>query len=244
MTTSLEFLAALHEIIKPKVYLEVGVQYGRSLNLAHAAEVAIGIDPNPSSPPHGNQVIMSMTSDDYFMAFKELVTEPIDFGYIDGMHLAEFAYRDFLNVERLAGNCGVVVLDDMLPRNVDEAARDRHTGDWAGDVFKMIGILRERRPDLVVLPVNTAPERGLVITALDPSSTVLRDSYEELLPQLESADPQDVPEEIRVRSASVSAKSVLASTAWKRLVELREADADRQSVARAVAGLRRLKRLG
>ena len=242
-----DFLAGLHALLQPRTYLEIGVNDGRSLTLSRAT--SIGVDPAFAvrSELHCDLHLARQTSDDFFAQDDPLAHFgglPIDLAFIDGMHLAEFAYRDFLNVERLAGNCGVVVLDDMLPRNVDEAARDRHTGDWAGDVFKMIGILRERRPDLVVLPVNTAPTGVLLITALDPSSTVLRDSYEELLPQLESADPQDVPEEIRLRSASVSAKSVLASTAWKRLVELRQADADRQSVARAVAGLRRLKRLG
>jgi hypothetical protein len=37
---------------------------------------------------------------------------PVDHGFIDGMHLST----------------SVVLLDDMLPRDEHEAARDRHTG--------------------------------------------------------------------------------------------------------------------
>jgi hypothetical protein len=38
-----------------------------------------------------------------------------------------------------------------------EAARDRKTEVWAGDVHKVIEVLRWMRPDLVVLLVQTAP---------------------------------------------------------------------------------------
>lgn len=241
------FLAALHEALQPRTYLEIGVNDGGSLRLSRTK--SIGVDPDFAieREVHCDLQLVRQTSDEFFAREDPLAHFgglPIDLAFIDGMHLAEFSYRDFLNVERLASVGGVVVMDDMLPRNAQEAARNRRTRAWAGDVFKMVDILRERRPDLVVLPVNTAPTGVLLITALNPSSDVLRDSYNELLPHLESADPQDVPEEIRFRSGSVNAKSVLASTAWKRLVELREADADRASVARAVAGLRRIKRLG
>jgi hypothetical protein len=41
------------------------------------------------------------------------------------MHLAEFVVRDFANVERNAEWCSVAVFDDILPRTVEEAGRDR-----------------------------------------------------------------------------------------------------------------------
>jgi hypothetical protein len=241
------FLAGLHEVLQPRTYLEIGVNDGGSLRLSRST--TIGVDPDFAVKEEINcdVQLVRATSDEFFARDEPLAHfggRAIDLAFIDGMHLAEFAYRDFLNVERLADSCGVVVLDDMLPRNVEEAARDRRTKAWAGDVFKLSGILRERRPDLVVLPVNTAPTGVLLITALDPASTVLSDAYAELQPVLQSADPQNVPEEVLYRRSAVNARSVLASTAWKRLVELRESGTDRAAVVRAVSGLRRIKRLG
>ena len=51
----------------------------------------------------------------------------LDLSFIDGMHLFEYVLRDFMNVERFSRWDTAIVLDDMLPRDVDEAARDRHT---------------------------------------------------------------------------------------------------------------------
>jgi len=191
-----EFLTELHRIVKPKVYLETGVQYGASLDLAHAAEVAIGIDPNPLTAPHGNQVIMSMTSDQYFMSFKELVAEPIDMAFIDGMHLHEYALRDFKNIERHARTSSVVVFDDMLPYNQAIAAREQPPGDWTGDVWKAYYVLTMNRPDLNVLLVDTLPTGTMVVTDLDP------DNWEALVTGfLEGADT--VPDEIINRTSAV-----------------------------------------
>ena len=56
--------------------------------------------------------------------------------FIDGMHLSEFALRDFIGVERLSRWTGVAIFDDMLP-GVEEAGRDRRTRAWTGDVYKV-----------------------------------------------------------------------------------------------------------
>ena len=37
--------------------------------------------------------------------------------FIDGMHLFEFALRDFINTERHCSPKAVIVFDDILPRN-------------------------------------------------------------------------------------------------------------------------------
>ena len=109
------------------------------------------------------------------------------------MHLFEFALRDFINVERYTSPTSVVVLDDMLPRSVTEAARDRTTSQWTGDVYKMVDVLREHRPDLTVVRVNTKPTGVVVVFGADSSSTVLRDHYDEILAAAIVPDPQPVP---------------------------------------------------
>jgi hypothetical protein len=162
-----EFLTALHAVLKPKIYLEVGVQHGTSLKLAHAAETAIGIDPHPLCGPAGNQVIFKMTSDEYFQQADLLA--PIDLAFIDGMHLFEYALRDFANVERYCHHfSSVIILDDVLPYNQAIAAREQPPGDWTGDVWKVYFLLRMYRPDLTLQLVDTSPTGTLVVTDLNP----------------------------------------------------------------------------
>jgi hypothetical protein len=95
---------------------------------------------------------------------------PIDLAFIDGMHLFEFALRDFINVERYCEPSSVVVFDDMLPRDVDEAARERHTQAWTGDVFKLRDVLVALRPDLRLTVVDTEPTGLLIVSNLSPTN--------------------------------------------------------------------------
>jgi hypothetical protein len=172
ITTRHGFLAALHHIFKPRVYLEVGVQYGTSLNLAHAAQTAIGIDPHPLVAPRGNQVLMAMTSDEFFAP--DCHARPplhLDLTFIDGMHLAEYAMRDFANVEQYCHPRSIVVFDDVLPRNLFEARRIEPgqpvIGDWTGDIWLVHQTLRRLRPDLALRLVDVQPTGLLVVTGFN-----------------------------------------------------------------------------
>ena len=62
------------------------------------------------------------------------------------MHLSEFALRDFVNVERHADWTAAIVFDDILPRDIPEANRDRTTHQWTGDVYKVLEVLEAHRP--------------------------------------------------------------------------------------------------
>lgn len=159
-----EFLAQMHQVIQPKQYLEVGVQHGTSLQLAHTADRAVGIDPAPLRQAAGNEVIFTMTADDYFERVNDTGQQaPIDFGFIDGLHHFEAALRDFLNIERYAHAKTIVVFDDVLPRNQEEANRVQCPGDWTGDVWKITHLLLKYRPELQIREVDTAPTGTLVV---------------------------------------------------------------------------------
>jgi hypothetical protein len=163
MMTRHEFLAKLHELLRPSTYLEVGVQSGHSLALAAYSNVAIGIDPYPLIAASGNQVIFSETSDHYFNNFSGLRPGQIDFAFIDGSHLFEDALKDFANIEQYCHSGSVVVFDDVLPYNQTIASRDIIPGDWTGDVWKVTQILMARRPDLHVFEVDTSPTGTLLV---------------------------------------------------------------------------------
>ena len=44
---------------------------------------------------------------------------------------------------------GVIVFDDIFPRDIEEAARRRRTRMWTGDVYKIVEILGTRHPKSV-----------------------------------------------------------------------------------------------
>jgi hypothetical protein len=141
VTTHYEFLQSLHTVLQPRGYLEIGVQTGASLALAQCP--AVGVDPaGMSRSPRPNEQVFSMTSDEFFtMGLSDLGL--IDLIYIDGMHLFEYALRDFMGALRYANERTVIVFDDVLPYSPAIAGREPIEGDWTGDVWKMISVIEE-----------------------------------------------------------------------------------------------------
>ena len=170
MLSYLELLSELHRVLQPRSYLEVGVRHGKSLELASCP--AIGVDPVPEVKVElgPDTRVFPMTSDAFFAAgdgLNHLPGRTIDLAFIDGMHLVEYAYRDVVNVEQHCGPGSVIAMDDMLPRTELEAARNRQTRAWTGDVWKVMSVLAERRPDLVLVPVAVRPTGVLVVLCPD-----------------------------------------------------------------------------
>lgn len=238
-----ELLAGLHQVLRPATYVEIGVHAGHSLQLSRCR--SIGVDPafDIREEVRCDLQLVKASSDEFFArpdSFAHLDGAAVDLAFVDGMHLADFAYRDFANMERHMAAGGVVVLDDMLPRNTEEAARNRTTKDWTGDVYKVARLLRDLRPDLIVLTVNTAPTGTVVVVGLDPSSRRLLDEYDSVLDQLVSPDPQDVPREILDRVGAVDPVGLIADPAWEQLRDLRTKGAQRDELEPALAALRAL----
>lgn len=209
-----EFLAALHRLLNPKLYVEIGVQHGLSLRLASCE--AIGVDPAPQVivPLGPNAQVVRETSDIYWIrSDARALAGTVDLAFIDGMHLAEFALRDFRGVEALAHPGTVVVFDDVLPRNHGEAARRQCPGDWTGDVWHIAPILAEHRPDLGLMLVDTEPTGVLVVTDLDSTSRVLWDRYDAIVAQYIRDDPQQVPDAVLERRHAISPYDALARLA-------------------------------
>jgi hypothetical protein len=190
------FLAELHRRLAPRAYLEIGVREGGSLAQSHCRSV--GIDPAYAITYEldTDVALFRTTSDEYFARPDPLAATggtPFDLAFIDGLHLFEYAFRDFMNAERHSSPRGVIVFDDVLPRSVAEAARQRHTLGWTGDVYGMLEVLAQYRPDLVVIPVGTLPTGLLLVTGLDPENTTLADHFDEIIARYRRPDPQPVP---------------------------------------------------
>jgi hypothetical protein len=131
------------------------------------------------------------TSDEFFAdSPRERLGAPIDFAFIDGMHLFEFALRDFMNIERFARPGAVIVFDDIFPNHPLQAARERQTRAWTGDIWKIRDCLARHRPDLRLVPLDTWPSGLLLVFGADPASRVLADRYEQIVAEYApDADP-------------------------------------------------------
>ncbi len=183
-----ELLKRLHEILQPRAYLEIGVETGATLGFAKAAERAVGVDPDASLlqpelvPPCAR--VFTMTSDDFFAQHsRESVfgDARLDLALIDGMHLFEYALRDFIHVEAWSQATGVIVLHDCVPLSPLTATRERQSNLWVGDVWKVVSVLREYRPELSVKIVKTAPSGLCIVRGLNPASRVLSERLDEIV---------------------------------------------------------------
>lgn len=188
-----ELLKRCHAQLKPRRYLEIGVDEGGSLTLADCP--SIGIDPgfelvkSINSPAR----LYRTTSDLFFAGVAANIADElaeVDLAFIDGMHLAEYVLRDFANVERHIHPGAVVVIDDVLPGQVEMLDRNRKFNAWCGDVYKVVRLLREVRPDLTIelLPAFIGPYRkGLaLIRGLNRNNTTLFDNMDRLQADLMS----------------------------------------------------------
>ena len=181
----LEVLSAFHDSLNPKTYLEIGVSHGDSLKFANCR--AIGVDPEPQIKDNSEYLIYAKTSDLFFKENAEqlFLTDKIDLAFIDGMHLFEFALRDFINIEKYAHSNTYILIHDILPRCFSEASRGRVTVDWTGDIWRLILGLRKYRPDLNITVLDSYPTGLGVITQLNPDSEILIDNYDEIVADLE-----------------------------------------------------------
>ena len=128
-----------------------------------------------------------MASDDFFREVAaEAVTAP-DLAFIDGMHLFEYALRDFMHIERMAKPGTLVVIDDIHPSHPAQAERERRTRVWTGDIWKLHECLAQVRPDLVLIPLDTAPTGLLLVAGLDPDNRVLWNQYNPIVRRYSAA---------------------------------------------------------
>lgn len=187
-------LQRLHEVLRPKTYLEVGVLQGDSLKLARCASIAI--DPAFQIAPDNLQDVFAKPelhvyqtgSDEFFDRHSpsRILGAPIDMAFLDGMHRCEYLLRDFINTERHCKRNSIIALHDCLPIEAGIACRvqsdarsvlPHRAGWWAGDVWRTSLLLRRERPDLQMTVLDSSPTGLVLITNLDPGSAVLSDGY-------------------------------------------------------------------
>jgi predicted O-methyltransferase YrrM len=179
-------LGRIHRALAPRTYVEIGVARGQSLAQVRPGTQVIGVDPQPRLGARlpANWKIFALSSDDFFARHDlraELGGRPVDLAFIDGMHRFEYALRDFINIERACTRGSVILMHDCYPLDARTAQREQATGFWSGDIWRLLLLLRERRPDLRVGTIATPPTGlGLVLNP-DPDSRVLAERVDELI---------------------------------------------------------------
>ena len=179
----IEVLRQMHELLKPELYIEIGIRKGKSFRLAKCK--AIGIDPAPNIAMKlsDNHNLYQITSDAFFCGEGKdiLKNKKADLVFIDGMHLFEFALRDFMWIEKYANDNAVVVIDDIFPNHPIQAQRQRSTAVWTGDVWKLSVCLFEQRKDLQLFFIDSYPTGMLAIKGLNPKNNKLINQYNPII---------------------------------------------------------------
>jgi tetratricopeptide (TPR) repeat protein len=181
-----DVISRFHAHLKPKRYVEIGIETGRTLAKARPPTIAIGIDPNPIIRVEfeAETKIYPVTSNNFFDKY-DLATEMgrpvVDFVFLDGLHLFEQTLKDFMNIEKFSTADTVVVIHDCLPLNQFTAARERQSKFWSGDPWKIIPCLKKYRPDLKLFVISTPPTGLAVVTGLNASSAILHDNWNAIL---------------------------------------------------------------
>jgi predicted O-methyltransferase YrrM len=182
----LDVLGHIHAALRPRTYIEIGVCTGASMVRALPTTRCIGVDPEPAlASPLGPNVEMCTSTSNAFFATtdigKFLDGQPLDLGFIDGMHLFENVLEDFAHLERYCGPQSVIVLHDCLPIKPVTAERERRTRFWTGDVWRFLPTLAHFRPDLIISVIGCVPSGLAVVRGLDPTSDVLDRRRDEAL---------------------------------------------------------------
>jgi hypothetical protein len=190
-----DVLAAVHRRLRPQTYLEVGTWQGASLKLARCASLAIDPDFQLLGDAVGAKpacLLYQMTSDDFFGRNDptQILGRPVDLAFLDALHVFDFVLRDFIATERHCRPQSIIALHDCLPRDYfmtratyipRRKQPTKYAGYWTGDVWKMIPVLREFRPDVKLVCLDAKPTGLAMCTTLDPANSSLSENYAEII---------------------------------------------------------------
>jgi len=186
-------LERIHRHLRPRTYVEIGVESGASLRLALPETRALGVDPEPKiafALPAGAQ-LFAQTSDEFF-ARPDLGALlgglPLELALIDGMHHFEYALRDFMNLERLCAPGAAILIHDVFPHDRTTAQRERVMHFWSGDIWRLVVLLKKYRPGLAIHTIAAPPTGLALVRNLDPGSRFIADNLERLCAEFLALD--------------------------------------------------------
>ena len=183
-----KFFRTIHKKFLFDWYMEIGCRTGEIF--AQARGKTIAIDPyflvttNAIGLKPALYTFQS-TSDEFFASkFLDKNNILISLSFLDGMHLLEYLLSDFINTERYSRPDGVIVMHDCCPYNMAMTTRDLDNlpeGAWTGDVWKLLPILQQYRPDLKITVLNCATTGLVLVSSLAPNNETLKINYDAII---------------------------------------------------------------
>jgi hypothetical protein len=198
----LDFFSALNSILEPRSYFEIGTEAGVSVARFSCPSVCVDPEFKITGDIIGSRKalhLFQMKSDEFFAAgyLERVLPSGPDIAFLDGMHRFEYVLRDFINTERRAHSRTLVLIHDCLPQNsrmaqrvpvVGPAAEGPRRYAWTGDVWKIVPVLKSRRPELKVLFLDCPPTGLVAVSGLQTESRVLAEGYYDIVQEFRELD--------------------------------------------------------
>jgi len=146
---------------------------------------------------YGNhELFFEETSNDFFSRHKSLFAkEKVNVALIDGLHTYKQTYEDILNALEIIAPDGVMIIDDCNPptaiietpvlnsiTEVWEKAKNGElpgwTGQWTGDVWKVLIRLQAERDDLKIFTLDI--DLGMAVILKGKNENKLNFSQEQI----------------------------------------------------------------
>jgi hypothetical protein len=153
-----------------KSYLEIGVQNPESNFAKIGIDYKVSVDPSP-----WGECTFIGTSNEYFDSITD--DTKFDLIFIDGLHHYEQVLMDIENSLRHLNEGGTIMVHDCLPTTERMQERDDHGGEWTGDVWKTMSILRMEKTDLTIYTVNTDYGCGIIQRGINEPHTKVDLTY-------------------------------------------------------------------
>ena len=174
----LHFLRALHRNVY-EGYFEIGTRTGDSLVLSQSPSIAIDPFFQLNENPIGNKdfcLMFQETSDSFFEnRLPKLSGLKCQLAFIDGMHLFEYALKDFINLAKISSEKALFLFHDPIPWTFKMATRNNETLErneaWTGDIWKLVHILIDAGMKDNINLLGSAPSGLLAV--LNPDKKII-----------------------------------------------------------------------
>lgn len=151
-----DFIVHLAKIVKPKVYVELGIYQCALFNqVIPFAQKLIGVDNSKDSAKFMKKSekakFICAYTDEYYRKLKKKPIK-IDMLFIDADHSKESVLKDFQNFFPFVADQGIILLHDGYPKN-----KAQTKPGYCGDGFKTIQKLSQRTKDYEMMTIPVPP---------------------------------------------------------------------------------------